>query len=63
MTIVLASDEVEVILESLEYSKQRMRDVTETPTPAQRERLAYLGIISGRLRAESRRMSNESPAG
>lgn len=49
MHIELTEGEIRSLLESLEYSKQRIRDAPDTPYEVRRENLARLDELSGKL--------------
>lgn len=50
MMIDLSSAEVETLLESLEYSKLRVREAQGTPYPVRQENLARLDAVATTLR-------------
>jgi hypothetical protein len=50
MKIELTSGEIETLLTSLDYSKQRVLDAQETPNQVRQENLARLDSVAAKLR-------------
>jgi len=50
MQIYLTSEEVELLLESLKYSKQRVSDAQGTPYELRKEKLEKLDSIATKVR-------------
>jgi hypothetical protein len=50
MKVELTGDEIQTLLASLEYSKQRVRDAPDTPSKVRQEQLSQLDVVSARLR-------------
>ena len=50
MKIEVTYDEIETLLTSLDYSKQRVRDAQGTPYQIRQENLARLDSIAAKLR-------------
>ena len=50
MKIEITYDEIETLLTSLDYSKERVRDAQGTPYTIRRENLARLDSIAAKLR-------------
>jgi hypothetical protein len=48
--LTLKTGELETLLTSLEYSKQRVRDAQETPNQVRQEKLARLDSVAAKLR-------------
>lgn len=54
----LSVEDIAVILASLEYSKQRIRDAVGTPLMVRNEKLAALDKISEKLHVRKNRLAN-----
>lgn len=50
MKIDVTSDEIETLLTSLDFSKERVRDAQGTPYDVRQQNLARLDSIAGKLR-------------
>jgi hypothetical protein len=50
MNIVLTDEEIRTLLASLEYSKQRVRDASDTPYEVRQDLLSRLDAVSAKLR-------------
>jgi hypothetical protein len=50
MLVNLSVDEIQALIDSLNYSKQRVRDATATPPEVRRDSLARLESVSSKLR-------------
>jgi len=60
MTIDLNFGEVETLLESLEYSKLRIRDAQGTPESVRKENLARLDAVAMKLRDARREAKTQA---
>lgn len=54
MIVDLTADEVEAVLQSLDYSKDRVRSAPDTPHEIRRETLARLDAAAEKLRNASK---------
>ena len=50
MNVELTEDEIQTLLASLEYSKQRVRDAPDTAYKVRQEQLSRLDVVSAKLR-------------
>lgn len=50
MKIEITYDEIETLLTSLDYSKERVRDAQGTPYPIRQENLSRLDSMAAKLR-------------
>jgi hypothetical protein len=50
MTVELGTEEVDILLESVEYSKQPIRDAQDTPYAIRQDRLKRLDTVAAKLR-------------
>lgn len=50
MNVALTEEEIQTLLTSLEYSKQRVRDAPDTPYNVRQEQLSRLDAVSAKLR-------------
>lgn len=57
MNVELTSEELDVLLTSLEYSKRNLRDTQGTPYEVQRENITRVELVMAKLR-EARQESN-----
>ena len=51
MTVDLTGEDIETLLTSIEYSKQRIRDAPDTPYAVRQENLARLDTVADKLRS------------
>lgn len=58
MKIELTLAEVEILLTSLEYSMQRVRDAQDTPYSVRQENLARLDSVAAKLREAGQEAGN-----
>jgi hypothetical protein len=50
MNVELTEDEVQTLLASIEYSKERVRDAPDTAYKVRQEELSRLDVVSAKLR-------------
>ncbi len=50
MTVIFSRDEIETLLESLEYSKLQVREALGTPYAVRQENLSKLEAVATKLR-------------
>lgn len=62
MMIGLDCGEIDVLLESLEYSKRAVRDAEDTPYGVRQDKLQALDVVAAKLRA-ARSAAKASPPG
>jgi len=55
MNVELTREEVETLLESLQYSKQRVADAQDTPSGVRQENLGKLDAVEKTLREARKR--------
>jgi hypothetical protein len=57
MHVELAYEDLDTLIESLEYSKRAVRDAVDTPSDVRRQNLARLESVTAKLRLARRSSS------